>query len=342
MRTVICFGGSFNPPHQAHLKIALSALRQLKAAEVWFIPSLQPPLKDTVMAPFEDRCAMVERMIRPYRKLKVCRIEAGLPIPSYTIETVRHLTGAFTDTRFIWLIGSDQAHRFNQWKDAEQLAHLIRFAVYRRDPEDEIPAFMHVLESDLLKEASRDIRKTHPEGSPLSVRRYFTERELYLESIAKACVSERRWTHIKAMTELALRLGSAHGLDLHQVYIAALFHDCAKSWPQEKLKAWLAFCEPAYVSQPAALWHQVVGAEWVKRTLGIRDQAILKAIRHHSDGLNHDPLTQVIFIADKCDETRGYDATEDLKVAYRDLEKGYVFIRDAQLAYMTKKGIIRE
>lgn len=339
MRTVICFGGSFNPPHRAHLMIALKALRELKVDEVWFIPTMQSPLKDLELAPFEHRAQMVELLIKDYRKLKVNRIESTLPSPSYTISTVLKLKSMYPDIRFIWLIGSDQAENFPRWKEAQELSRLISFAVFRRKKDDLIPDFMIELQSDrIFPHASQNIRDGRIEGCPKAVVRYFVKHELYLESIAKSCVSERRWAHIKAMTELALRLGSAHDLDLHQVYIAALFHDSAKQWNHEKLKAWLAFCHPNYLKVTPALWHQVVGAEWVKRSLHIDDKAILKAIRHHVEGHQSDALTQVIYIADKCDETRGYDASEDLILAYRDLNKAYLRIVENQKAYLLKEG----
>jgi len=339
MRTVICFGGSFNPPHRAHLMIALKALRELRADEVWFIPTMQSPLKDLELAPFEHRARMVELLIKDYRKLKVNRIESTLPSPSYTISTVRKLKTEYPDVRFIWLIGSDQAENFMRWKDAEDLSTLITFAVFRRKEDTQIPTFMIELQADrIYPHASQNIRGGQIEGCPKAVVRYFVKHELYLESIAKSCVNERRWAHIKAMTELALRLGSAHDLDLHQVYIAALFHDSAKQWTMEKLKAWLAFSHPDYLKEAPALWHQVVGAEWVKRSFHIEDRTILKAIRHHVEGHANDALTQVIYIADKCDETRGYDASEDLIVAYRDLKKGYLRISANQKAYLLKEG----
>jgi len=60
MSKIACFGGSFNPPHLGHLKIALSVLRQEKFDEIWFLPTCETPLKNHPMASFEDRVQCLE------------------------------------------------------------------------------------------------------------------------------------------------------------------------------------------------------------------------------------------------------------------------------------------
>lgn len=334
MRTIVCFGGSFNPPHNAHLKIALAAKRFTRAHELWFIPTLESPLKDSYLAPFEQRAQMVEAMIKAYRKLKVCRIESTLPTPSYTIQTVEALQERYPNTRFIWLIGSDQAMQFEHWKEAVKLKSLIQFVVYRRADSDVIPEDMiEIPQQTAYKISSTDIREGSLHYCPDSVRQYILDHELYLEDIAQSLVSPKRWKHVKAMTELALDLASAHNLDYHAVLIAALFHDCAKEWTFETSQTWLKVVNPKYLQSHPALWHQKLGAYWLSTQFKWVNPKILKAMAHHVEGLDHDPITQVIYIADKCDKTRAYDASFFIQLAYQDLKKGYEAVLQHQLEY---------
>ena len=138
------------------------------------------------------------------------------------------------------------------------------------------------------------------------------------------------------MTELALRLADAHHLNHKQVYLAAMLHDIAKEWPKEKLKQWLTFVYPNYLDKAPAIWHQKVGAAYASRVLKIRDPQVLKAIAHHVEG-NSDPLSKVIYIADKCDATRGFDASELIDLALHDLDRAYQAVRKTQMEYLDKE-----
>lgn len=342
MKRIICFGGSFNPPHTAHLKIALSALRQMNAYELWFIPSMDNPFKSDETA-FEVRCQLVEDLIKPYRRLKVLRLEAELPTPSYTIHTVLELKKRYPDIEFMWLIGSDQALQLNQWYESQKLQSEIQFIVYPRDEKfTSLPGFKVLKSSTIYPISSTQVREGDLSLVPKCVLKSMVDHEVYLESIASSLYSEKRFNHVKAVTELALELGSAHDLDLHVLYIAALFHDCAKDWTRDESQQWLSAIHPTYLSENEALWHQILGAYWVKRNLAIHDQRILHAISHHVQGDPYKQYTQVIYIADKCDKTRGYDASELISIAMKDLKKGYEAVHKHQRAYLIKEGVLRE
>jgi nicotinate-nucleotide adenylyltransferase len=337
MSRIVLFGGSFNPIHKGHLAIAKASLKQLQAKELWFLPTLLSPLKDVEMASFEHRCQMIELMIKPFRKLKLSRIEAEREGLSYTYDTVKQLIERFPEHQFIWLMGSDQMMKFNQWYKYNELIELIQFAVYPRDEEHSIiRPFIKIEASDLFPNASEAIRQGEIHYTEAKVVRYFMENALYVDSIVKRSLSEARFAHVQAMTELALRLADAHQLDRRQVYLAAMLHDIAKEWPKEKLKQWLKFSYPSYLEKAPAIWHQKVGAAYASRILQIRDLSVIKAIAHHVEGRS-DPLSKVIYIADKCDETRGFDASKCIDLALRDLHQAYQVVRKTQMEYLDKE-----
>ncbi len=324
MKKILCFGGSFNPPHKAHFEVAKKALKQSQNHECWFIPSLKNPFKEDETSDFEMRCQLTEELIKGFKKFKVCRIESELDQPSYTIQTIKSLKDRYPDYQFSFLIGSDQAIQFEKWKDSKELIRLCDFYVYKRDEKHKIPKQFKLIETNTIySDSSTAVRSGNLSLLSYNVLRKLIDFEMHVEMIAQSLVSVKRFKHIQAMTKLALDIGSAHDFDLHQVYLAALFHDSAKEWSIEKMKRTLEICDPDFLKQPQYMWHARCGAYFASKVLHIQDKKILQAITHHVEGLDHHPLSQIIYIADKCDETRGYDASNLIEIAYKDIEQGY-------------------
>lgn len=338
MKKIALFGGSFNPPHLGHLKIALAMLRQAHFDEVWFMPTVSTPLKDTTLVAFEHRVNMIQRLIKPYRKLRVCTIEARMSLPNYTINTVKALQTAYPDVRFSWIIGSDQANQFDRWKDAEELLKRLEFIVVRRDMADQVRPDMRVIDIEgIARYSSTHVREGKVTDTSPAVLNYLFENGLYLESIARSLVSEKRWSHVRHVEKLALELGQAHHVDPSQIKLAALFHDCTKLWHKSTQQAWLGFIEPKYVDEPAPIWHQKTGAAYIRRVLHIRDKVVIRAIANHVTGQKGQPLTQVIFIADKCEPSRNYDVSEELALARVNLDKAAALVSRKQADYLEKE-----
>ena len=124
-------GGSFNPAHRGHLDISLKALRQLGLDQVWWLVSPQNPLKPADgMAPFAERLAAARRMARNPR-IRVTDLEQRLG-SRYTAESLKLLRRRFPETRFVWLMGADNLAQIAQWRDWQQIFHLVPIAVFAR------------------------------------------------------------------------------------------------------------------------------------------------------------------------------------------------------------------
>ena len=124
-------GGSFNPAHRGHLDISLKALRQLGLDQVWWLVSPQNPLKSADgMAPFAERLAAARRMARNPR-IRVTDLEQRL-CSRYTAESLKLLRRRFPETRFVWLMGADNLAQIAQWRDWQQIFHLVPIAVFAR------------------------------------------------------------------------------------------------------------------------------------------------------------------------------------------------------------------
>ncbi|MDY3331273.1 MAG: nicotinate (nicotinamide) nucleotide adenylyltransferase [Pelistega sp.] len=127
-RKIGLLGGSFNPFHNAHLRLATTALSQLTLDEVQLIPAGQPWQK-TVSVSAEHRLAMLKLAIQDQPQLKINTIEIERTGPSYTIDTVKNLP---SDADYYWLMGSDQLNNFCTWRAWQNILDYVQLVVVKR------------------------------------------------------------------------------------------------------------------------------------------------------------------------------------------------------------------
>lgn len=127
------FGGSFNPPHIAHLIVADVVRDQFGLDEVWWIPNATPPHKeDDALAGVEHRLAMTRRAVDDHPSFRVCDIEVQRAGVSYTVETIRALQEQHPETDFGLIIGSDSLDHFGNWHRPDEIADRVPIIVYKR------------------------------------------------------------------------------------------------------------------------------------------------------------------------------------------------------------------
>ncbi|MDB4349919.1 nicotinate-nucleotide adenylyltransferase, partial [Omnitrophica bacterium] len=161
-------GGTFNPIHLGHLRLAEEALKKLSLDKLIFIPSYIPPHK-----PHEDivssahRLRMVEIAVEEKPNLEVSDIEIKLKGTSYSINTIKKLKNIYGDGADIYFIaGSDYADELESWKDIENLKRLCRFVIATRpgyNPASR-PAHTEVMDVDTPDISSTNIRRHIKEG----------------------------------------------------------------------------------------------------------------------------------------------------------------------------------
>ena len=137
-RTLV-FGGTFDPPHTAHTTLPPLVAARLGCGRIIYIPAAANPLKtDLDVTPARHRLAMLKLAVADVPGAQISTIELDRPGPSYMIDTLRLLRPkADDDTRFVLLIGSDQAMSFHDWKDWARIIELATPAVMVRPPLDE-------------------------------------------------------------------------------------------------------------------------------------------------------------------------------------------------------------
>ena len=172
MQQVGLFFGSFNPIHIGHLALANYMAEFEGLDEIWFVVSPQNPFKKaTDLIDAQHRLNMVLQAIQHYPKLKAEPIELSLPIPSYTIDTLRALSQIHPDHQFHIIMGEDNIHHIHRWKEADQLVGSFPLLVYPRKGyeinNDQLPPLCKVTEAPVVEMASSDIRRWIKSGKEL-------------------------------------------------------------------------------------------------------------------------------------------------------------------------------
>lgn len=134
------FGGSFNPPHLAHLALARLALAELKLDELRWLPAGHPWQKPAgSLAPAEHRAAMVGLLTQGEAGFALDPREMQRQGPSYTIATVQEVLAEQPGAEITLVIGQDQYANLDTWRDAAQLRSLVTLAVAARDGRQPAP-----------------------------------------------------------------------------------------------------------------------------------------------------------------------------------------------------------
>lgn len=193
MKRIGIFGGTFNPPHIAHSIVAESVRAQLILDKIIFIPSGNPPLKESI--PAEDRLAMANLAFGDDINFEISDIEIrDITEKSYTVDTLKKLRIKYEGERIklFLIIGADNLLDLPRWKDPEQLFQLAEIVVINRpgfDPKNSKQEFYEkakFIDVPYLEISSSMIREYVKIGRPVKylvtkeVEEYIEDNKLYL------------------------------------------------------------------------------------------------------------------------------------------------------------------
>lgn len=134
------FGGTFDPVHNGHLRVALEALEALDLAEVRLLPSRQPPHRGRPGATPEQRLTMLERAVAGQPGFVLDRRELERDGPSYMVDTLSSLRAELAATPLCLLLGGDAFRElpgWHRWQTLFELAHVVVLRRPRGDGDDD-------------------------------------------------------------------------------------------------------------------------------------------------------------------------------------------------------------
>ena len=123
------FGGTFDPPHRAHLLAAQAAAGALRLDRVLLAPTGVQPLKEGAPhAGFEDRLAMTRLLCAEDARLEASEIDAPHAdgSPNYTVDALARLRADFPTAELFVIVGADTFLSLPRWRDPDKLLVLSR------------------------------------------------------------------------------------------------------------------------------------------------------------------------------------------------------------------------
>jgi len=130
---IVLFGGTFDPVHLGHTKVAAHAREHIGAEKTIFVPAKRSPLKGFMpRAGDEDRLAMLALATGDDAMAEVSDCELGKPAPSYTLNTIRMFEAEYSSSEFYWLLGADAVDDLRLWHNITDLLDACNIcAMYR-------------------------------------------------------------------------------------------------------------------------------------------------------------------------------------------------------------------
>lgn len=194
-------GGTFNPVHNAHLKMAQDFSDRLHFDKVLMIPTRIPPHKQSAdMASSQDRLRMCRLAAESSPVFQVSDLEIRRPGPSYTSDTLEILNRENPDARFYFLTGADMFLTIQDWRRPEKIFELATICAAPREKSDIFILQNHanrlklqygslfqykILDIPLMPVSSTEIRHRARLGEPIDlfvpkqVAAYIQEHRLY-------------------------------------------------------------------------------------------------------------------------------------------------------------------
>ena len=167
-------------------------------------------------------------------------------------------------------------------------------------------------------------------------------RLLEIQQWVAAQVSPYRLKHIQGVVQTSEKLAKRFGLPVEKARLAGWFHDCAKEKPRAEMKRWIkkvGFHLDAEEEKMPGLWHPHAGAAIALKKWGIKDKAVLEAIRCHTLGSPEmGPLAQAVFVADFIEPSRHFAGVEKVRaLARRSLKEAVLAKASMTIQFLFEK-----
>ncbi|MBP7452970.1 MAG: nicotinate-nucleotide adenylyltransferase [Ottowia sp.] len=124
LRRVGLFGGAFDPPHDAHLALARTAIDALQLDQLLVVPTGDAWHKSRPLSPATDRLAMCQLAFQSVPQVRVDDRELRREGATYTIDTLTELRAGSPGAELFLLIGADQAAAFHSWRQAQDIVRI--------------------------------------------------------------------------------------------------------------------------------------------------------------------------------------------------------------------------
>ena len=172
MRRIGILGGTFDPPHNAHITMAATALEELALETVLFMPAPDPPHKQgEPLTPYELRRRMTQLAIDGHRGMELSLMEEFRAGPSFTVDLLKNYKQKHPDGDVYLILGADSVEELNTWKNPQELLTMATLVVFPRTGySSRVPvegeASVVLFEEPVSDVSSTEIRESYTTGDP--------------------------------------------------------------------------------------------------------------------------------------------------------------------------------
>jgi nicotinate-nucleotide adenylyltransferase len=339
------FGGTFNPPHNGHVRLAKAAADELKLDKLLVIPSCIPPHKIAAkLADGQERLEMCRLAFGCDPRFEVSPMELERGSRSYTVETLRELKALYPDSELYFIVGSDMLESFDKWYLWQEILSLSVLCAASREEgySPDLSRFgklaerIKIITLDPLEVSSTQIRNSTGEVSPElldpKVAAYIREHGLYddglnrYRELLRGKLNPRRLFHSECVSECAGVLAERYGASVEKARLAGLLHDVMKNAPANEQLALMPDITPLELLN-TKVWHQISGEAFLRQNGIVTDEEILGAVRWHTTGkAGMTLLEKIIYVADFISADRDYKDVEVVRrLAYISLEHAILY-----------------
>lgn len=193
----------------------------------------------------------------------------------------------------------------------------------------------------ILRESSREdedkIQYGHYRLAANGTKKYLAKYGFYFETSLRKQCKKNRYIHSLGVAEVCVDLARAHGLDERLAWSMGMLHDITKNMSDEYGEEVLRTYHPEILSLSPKVWHSYTAPIWIKQEMGIYDPTVLHAIEHHTLGTGTNAYDRILYIADKCEPNRGFDATKEISLSKKDLKEGFSLVFQESEEYRKKE-----
>ena len=329
-------GGTFNPIHNGHIKMAQTAKREYALDKVIFLTSGNPPHKrHERILDAKIRHIMVKKAISNMRGFEPCDYEVNRSEYSYTLNTMQHFKEIYPNDELFFIIGGDSLRDFDTWYKPQEILKLCTILVYERNGgkfESNFALPVHGEKCDISSTEIRELAKNGGDISGMVVkstadfiyRHHLYEREIPMEERLAEILKPERYRHSVGVRDTAVKMADIFGADAKKAAIAGLLHDNAKNLDNQLERCIDLEAEiDEFERENPGLLHAKLGAETAKCVFVICDSEIIGAIRWHTIGrVDMTLLEKIIFVADLVEPNRTFSGLEELrKLAFSNIAK---------------------
>lgn len=162
MKTAL-FGGTFNPPHLAHVDLIREVLASTSYQRIVVVPVNRPAHKELDLDPGPEKRLLMTRLA--CASIEGCVVEDWETVRggvSYTVDTVKQLISTYKlREKAGLLVGYDLVEELPTWKSWKELKHLVQFIIARRDSETIDAEFTAKLDCIVLENPLIDLSSSH-------------------------------------------------------------------------------------------------------------------------------------------------------------------------------------